>query len=47
MDHVLQSCHRTHKARIDRYNAISNYVKRALVKKSNIVEVKPRLQTQD
>uniref|UniRef100_A0A6M2DU98 Putative reverse transcriptase n=1 Tax=Xenopsylla cheopis TaxID=163159 RepID=A0A6M2DU98_XENCH len=46
LDHILQSCHRTHKSRIDRHNAVSNYIKRALEKKSSLVEVEPKFQTQ-
>lgn len=45
LNHVLQQCHRTHRTRIERHNAIINYVKRALVKKCERVEEEPLFVT--
>lgn len=45
LNHVLQHCHRTHRARIERHNAIVSYVKRGLVKKYDTVEEEPRFST--
>lgn len=45
LNHVLQHCHRTHRARIERHNAIVSYVKRGLVKKYVTVEEEPRFST--
>lgn len=38
LNHVLQICHRTHRARVARYNAIASYVRRALSKQYDLVE---------
>lgn len=47
LNHVLQQCHRTHKARIERHDAITAYIKRALYKKCEKVEEEPRFNTTD
>lgn len=41
LNHVLQQCHRTHRARIERHDAIIKYIERALCKKCDSVEVEP------
>lgn len=42
LNHVLQQCHRTYKSRIERHNAITNYVNRALnIKNYSKVEEEP------
>ncbi|CAK9834256.1 Retrovirus-related Pol polyprotein from type-2 retrotransposable element R2DM [Anthophora retusa] len=45
LNHVLQQCHRTHRARIERHNAIVKYLKRALEKKYEKVEEEPHFKT--
>lgn len=45
LDHILQICHRNHKARIARHNAVVNYVKRALEKHHSTVEAEPIFKT--
>lgn len=46
LDHVLQKCYRTHKARIDRHNAVVSYVKRAVEKTYQKVEEEPKFTTE-
>ena len=45
--HVLQQCHRTHKARIDRHNAVVSYIKRAASKQYNELHEEPQFKTLD
>lgn len=45
LNHILQQCHRTHRARIDRHNAVVSYIKRALTTKSEMIEEEPRFTT--
>lgn len=42
LNHILQQCQRTHRARIERHNAITAYIKRALGKRHDIVDEEPR-----
>lgn len=41
LNHILQQCHRTHKSRIARHDAVTSYVKRALDKRHSKVEEEP------
>lgn len=43
--HILQRCHRTHAARIERHNAVVAYIKRGLQKKSEVVDEEPTFNT--
>lgn len=45
LNHVLQRCHRTHAARVDRHNACASYVARAMAKQYQVVE-EPHFQTE-
>lgn len=45
LDHVLQNCHRSHRQRIERHNAICNYVKSALEKSHTRVDAEPTFKT--
>lgn len=45
LNHVLQQCHRTHRARIERHNAVVSYIKRALSKKYETVMEEPHFTT--
>lgn len=47
LNHVLQQCHRTHKGRIERHDAIVKYIKRALENKCQKVEVEPQSITSE
>ncbi|CAK9834488.1 Retrovirus-related Pol polyprotein from type-2 retrotransposable element R2DM [Anthophora retusa] len=47
LNHILQSCHRTHDARVQRHNAIAKYIARSLRQKSNMVEEEPRISTDE
>lgn len=46
LNHVLQHCHRTHKARIDRHSAVVNYVSRNLKKLEYTTDCEPKFNTQ-
>lgn len=41
LNHILQQCHRTHRSRIKRHDAIVAYVKRTLMTKSSLVDEEP------
>lgn len=45
--HILQKCHRTHAARIERHNPVVAYIKRGLLKKSEVVDEEPTFNTAD
>ncbi|KAK2577953.1 hypothetical protein KPH14_000752 [Odynerus spinipes] len=45
LNHVLQQCHRTHRARIERHQAIVSYTTRALSKIYDTVDEEPRFIT--
>lgn len=45
LNHVLQRCHRTHSARVERHNAVVAYVRRALEQRYGVVDEEPRLVT--
>lgn len=47
LNHVLQQCHRTHRARIERHNAIVSYIRRALAKKYDTVIEEPHFSTSE
>ncbi|CAL7932985.1 unnamed protein product, partial [Xylocopa violacea] len=46
-NHILQKCHRTHAARIERHNAIVAYIKRGLGKSCQTVDEEPTFTTTD
>lgn len=45
LNHVIQQCHRTHSARINRHDAVAAYVAQKLEKKDYVVHVEPRIET--
>ncbi|CAK9834365.1 Retrovirus-related Pol polyprotein from type-2 retrotransposable element R2DM [Anthophora retusa] len=45
INHILQRCHRTHAARVERHNAIVSYCKRALEKSHERVDEEPHFVT--
>lgn len=47
LNHITQVCHRTHRMRIQRHNAISHYLARNLIKRGFNVEEEPHLITDE
>lgn len=45
LDHVVQTCHRSHRQQIERHNAVCKYVKKALEKTHSRVDLEPTLKT--
>lgn len=45
LNHVLQKCHRTHRTRMERHDAVVKYIKKALGLKYETVETEPRFET--
>lgn len=46
-NHILQVCHRTHRERIRRHDAIVHYIQRTLSRAGFSVQLEPRYQTND
>lgn len=45
LNHILQTCHRTHGPRVARHNAVVSYIKRAMATKYDYVEEEPHIRT--
>lgn len=45
LNHILQRCHRTHDARIERHNTILSYIQRGLQNRVDRIELEPQIPT--